>query len=360
MNHRFVTLKALETGIAASAVKTIDLDMLDPISQILIWHCTVMSGSAGTTGHPMTNISKVEIIDGSDVLFSLDGEEMQALDIYHSGIYPRAGEFHYLNGLSADFQIAIDFGRYLWDEELAFDPKRFGNPQLRITYVGTLVGQAPSSCELRVNAAMFDEKAISPSGFLMTKEIKSWITASGSHEYTDCPTDFPYRKLFLQSRYASSDPRSIFNNIKLSSDQDKKVILNHNAWDILMGIGRENAYIEEMIQTASGTALRSAHCTPTAGVSAPACQFEVTLVDGDIATYHYGGGYLRSICAVACNIQMHVCGWAPHGCIQIPFGKQDDIADWFDVRQVGSLKLDVTSGDSSATQKLFIQQLRTY
>ena len=360
MNHRFVTLKALETGIAASSVRTIELDMVDPISQILIWHCTVMSGSVGSTEHPMLNIAKVEIIDGSDVLFSLDGQEMQALDIYHSGIYPRAGEFHYLNGLSADFQIAIDFGRWLWDEELAFVPTNFRNPKLVITYAGTLVGNGAASCELRVNAALFDEKSISPSGFLMTKEAKSWTVASGSHEYTECPKDFPYRKMLLQSRLASNDIRTIFSNVKLSSDQDKKVILNHTAWDILMGIGRENAYIEEMIQGAAGTALRNAHCTPTVGVTAPIAEFAAAIATTGVASMHYGGGYLRHISQAATNVQLHVCGWGPHGCMQIPFGKQDEIADWFDVRQVGSLKLDVTSGNSSAVQKLFIQQLRTY
>jgi len=360
MKHRFVTIRALETGIAAAAVRTIDLNMLDPISEILIWHSTNMGNYVANTGHPMQNILSVEIIDGSDVLFSLEGTEMQALDIYHSGIYPRAGEYHLLSGLSVDMQIAINFGRYLWDEELALDPSKFLNPQLKITYAPTLLGQAPTTCELRVNAALFDEKEISPSGFLMTKEIKQWAATAASHQYTDLPIDYPYRKLFIQNRINSYDPRVTIGNIKLSSDQDKKVIINHNAWDILMGLGRENAYIEDVITFPAAAAIRDFNCTATAGVQGAACEFDTAGVAGDIGFIHAGGGFWQAFAEAAGNAQAILKGWAPHGALCIPFGKQGVIDDWFNVGSVGHLLLDVTDGSAHGQTKVYVQQYRTY
>ena len=44
------------------------------------------------------------------------------------------------------------------------------------------------------------------------------------------------------------------------------------------------------------------------------------------------------------------------------FGVQNDIEDWYDVRALGNLKLDVTAGTvgSSPENQLFLEQLRPY
>ena len=60
---------------------------------------------------------------------------------------------------------------------------------------------------------------------------------------------------------------------------------------------------------------------------------------------------------------VQVEGWCPHGAIEIPFGLQDDPADWYDVTKLGSLRLDILSksGRTSAdTVQIFLQQLRKY
>lgn len=359
MNHRFITLLASKTGITTGTT-TIDLDMLDCISEIIFEHSTVNGANANTTEHPMLNITKVEIIDGSDVLFSLDGPEMQALDIYHSGIYPRGGDFHYFNGQDAVLNVALSFGRRLWDEELAFDPSKFNNPQLRITHNKALGGMSPATCILKVKAAMFDEKVISPKGFLMTKEIKRWNATADGHEYTDLPLDYPYRKLFLQNRISEYDPRVIFDHIKLASDQDKKVIFDGAYSELLYGIGRENAFIREIFTGPGTLAQRTFHCTPTVFCHAMVTSMTELIGATHVASYASGGGHLQVICAVAANLSMQVSGYAPHGAVQMPFGKQEIIEDWFDVSKLGNLKLDVTDGSAYGVSKLYIQQYRTY
>jgi len=359
MNHRFLELLAL-TGLVDEQIVTVDLDMQDPISELILDLRVTHGIAASSTEHNMACFKKIEIIDGSDVLESFDGLEMQALDIYNSGIHPRGGWFHYLQGIPSDAQIAISFGRYLWDEELAFDPKRFSNPKLRVTFDLKLGGCNVASGEMSVMAALFDEKVISPTGFLMTKEIKRWSAGLTAHEYTDCPTDYPYRKMFLQGRLATIPPHWIFANIKLASDQDKKVILNGEFRDLMFGIGRENAYIRETVNQQIRANLDATSITPTMDVMSSVNGWEGAIAAMDCATWHGGGGSLNRIASGVGNAVMTLGGWAPHGTLCIPFGKQDVIADWFDVRGIGSLKLDVTSGNAAAVQKLFIQQYRSY
>jgi len=72
------------------------------------------------------------------------------------------------------------------------------------------------------------------------------------------------------------------------------------------------------------------------------------------------GGYMGYITESAYAQNIKVSGMCPHGTVCIPFGKQDIIEDWFDVKGIGSLKLDVKNGVADATNRLFIQQLRDY
>jgi len=359
MNHRVITLQPLTAALGAG-VLDIDLDMIDPITQIVI-ELRVLSGvAASMTDHPLKVITKIEIVDGSDVLFSLNGIEAQTLDIYNTGIHPRGGEYFACNNMDIHQTIALNFGRYLWDEILALDPSKFANPKLRITYNYALGGLAPASCQFRIYGLLFDEKVISPTGFLMAKEIKSWACTDLAHEYTDLPTDHPYRMMLIGSRYNAEAPNTITTNIKLSSDQDKKVIFDASYGMLLKTIARENAYVRESMILASAAAARYAYCCPTMethGSSTPN-DGAATATHTDIA--NCAGGYLTHYSAVAGNVQVHVEGYAPHGFLGIPFGKQEDIDDWFDVRGLGSLKLDVTSGSTTPTVLLVLQQNRSY
>lgn len=361
MNYRYMELLGLR-DISSDLTVTIDLNMADPISEILL-DTRVTNGAGGgetSTAHPIASVTKIEIVDGSDVLFSLDGYEAEALDIYHSGKYPRGGWFNYIPSSPTDRQIALSFGRHLWDPELALDPKKFTNPQLKITFDISAGGMAPSKCELSVLAALFDQKAITPVGFLMTKELKRWTSDAPNHEYTDMPTDYPYRKLFLQGRLDSNPPYWVFGNIKLSEDQDKKVVVNGEFRDLMFGIGRENAHIHETINTSGSSGLRGQHCTPTSNVNANANSWSEESSPNSISVYNGDGGYLTTIGELGINQVICLEGWAPHGTLQIPFGLQDVPDDWYDVTKIGSLRLDVTDGVDDCTSKVFIQQFRKY
>ena len=360
MNHRVVTLLPITAALAAAGQIVIDLDMTDPISQILIEQRVLSGVAVSTTNHPWKVLTKVEIIDGSDVLFSLNGCEADALDHYDTGKHPRGGEFFACQTMDINQVIALNFGRYLWDEILALDPAKFANPQLRISHNYALGGLAPASCQYVIHAMVFDEKVISPTGWLMAKEIKSYACTDLAHEYTELPTDYPIRKLLVGSRYHGEDPGTIVTNLKLSSDQDKKVIFNDSFRNLINTIGAENARVQDYVIIASSTDTRYCHVAPTRmghgsptpnGAAAEATHCSVPNV---------AGGYMQHYSAVAGNVNVLVEGFAPHGFLCIPFGKQEIIEDWFNVGGINSLKLDNTSGSTTPTVELVLQQNRSY
>lgn len=361
MYYRNVTLLGLSAAFSEDKTFTIDLDMSDPVSEIYLdIRATNHASAFPTVGAPLETVTKIEIIDGSDVLYSLDGIEAEALDYYHSGQCPRGQRNTYEFLQENTHLVALSFGRWLWDELLAFDPKKFNNPQLKVTFDYDAGGLTPTAAKLKVTAALFDEKVISPVGFLMTKEIKRWTTVASAHVYTDLPTDHPYRRLFLQSRKADNPPNWMLSRIKLSSDQDKKVIFDNELLELCSGIARENAYVVESLIASGSIAATHLHITPTMDVVG-VCSCMFSEVGGSEGAIHGGdGGYAGYITEIAWPQNITVSGMLPHATLGIPFGDQKIIEDWFAVSNIGSLKLDVTDGVSDGTTKLFIQQLRRY
>ncbi|GAI03237.1 unnamed protein product, partial [marine sediment metagenome] len=58
-----------------------------------------------------------------------------------------------------------------------------------------------------------------------------------------------------------------------------------------------------------------------------------------------------------------VRGWLPFGIICLPFGDQQDIADWYDVTKLGSLRADITAGPyitGIEPIRVALEQLRRY
>jgi len=360
MNYRLSTLLAEKTFIA-NATEVIDINVADPISQLLI-ELEVNGSADAAVAHAIACLTKIELVDGSDVLFSLSGYEAEAADILQNGLI-RSNFNCYLNTLGVQRYIGINFGRKLWDPLLAFDPKKFKNPQLKLSLDINAGGNSSAENKLTVLAAMFDEKMISPIGFLMHKEIKDYAMAASAHNYTDLPTDFPYRKLFIRQMTVGTEPCQHVDTIKLSQDVDKKVVFDHEILQLLRSIAAKYPQLEEQIIFAVTTGTTYVYTTVSERATATFAPWATAAATTSIASYGSAGGRMAVIASAAMNAVAHVSGWAPHGVWEIPFGDQDDIDDWFDVEGIGSLRLDVkgTSGAlASDSVQIFLQQLRRY
>jgi hypothetical protein len=362
MNYRLSTVFG-KKNYSADMTEIIDLDMQDPISQLLIELDVLNVGNVAPTAHAIACLTKIEIVDGSDVLYSLNGYEAEAVDIYHNKRI-RSNWNPYFDGNAVQRFIGINFGRWLWDTELAFNPKNFKNPQLKLSLDINAGGNVPVQNSLTVWANMFDEKSVNPMGFLMHKEIKNYIATASGHEYTDLPTDFPYRKFLLRCQKAGTEPCQILDSFKLSEEQDKKIIWNHALEEISRNLAQEHPMLTEILYGWVNNSSTYGYCTPTVRTVGNVNHWHTAAGSGEIAFYDGDGGRFKVIAATAAALfNAHVSGWAPHATYDFPFGNQADMDDWFDPSGIGSLKADILALAGIAgteTVQLFLQQLRPY
>lgn len=361
MNYRLSTILN-RTTYTSDKTETIDLDMADPVSQLIIELAVTGVGDTATA-HAIACLTSIEIVDGSEVLYSLSGYEAEAVDIWHNkGI--RSNWNPYLTGNDVQRFIGINFGRKLWDPILAFDPKKFKNPQLKLTLDIDAGGNASTSNKLKVWAAMFDQKEVAPTGFLMHKEIKSYTMAASAHEYTDLPRDYPYRKMFIRNLEAGTEPCQNIGKVKLSEDQDKRVVFDHDMIDIYRALHVDELKLVEQIMFAAKTATCNVFTTATERCTATFDTWAAAVGTDTFASYGSAGGRMVVDAGADENAVAIVSGFVPHGAFEIPFGDQDDPADWYDVTKgIGSLRLDITGASGLAgteTCQIFLQQLRPY
>lgn len=358
MNYRLYKFFARKQ-YSADATIVEDLKLVDPISSIIIGIESTNS-THDNVGNCVAHLTKIEIVDGSDVLYSLSGFEADALDWYNQGGKFRKNRNWILIGNDNRRYIGINFGRYLWDKELALDPKRFTNPQIRLSLDYNAGGNTPTYVYITMWANLFDQKAISPSGFLMSKELKSWTMASTVHEYTDLPLDYPYRGIYFRPYLSGTEPNDACSNIKLSEDQDKKIPIDCPPADLIRAIAENYPKCEEDYVMAVGGNQKTIYCAPSSEVFGYANGWRADAIEQDVNLYGGGGGTLLLICTGAgINAQIRVGGYVPHSVIEIPCGLRDEPSDWWDVGRLGSLRADITGG-AAAAGYLFLQQLRHY
>lgn len=362
MNYRLSTILEREEH-TVDYTRVIDIDVQDPISQLMvIWEPTT-GAVVSAQGHPVRGITKIELVDGSEVLYSLNGAEGHGVDWYHTRHEP-ANAISYLNGTTSIAIVNMNFGQFLYDPVHSFDPKKFTNPQLKVTLDIDAGGAMVAEGNLTVMAHLFDQKEVSPTGFLMHKEIKSFTLANDSHEYTDLPTDYPYRKLFIRAQRYGTPPNDQIANVKLSEDVDKKVPLNHSLDQLLQAIVSQGRPYRETMLVPADSVVRNFFCTPTLRPRFADAQWRTAPSSMYTSIFEGSGGrFTFQGSAGGPNFQVHCEGYCPHGIIEIPFGLQDDPTDWYDVTAIGNLKLDITGGadvGTGQTCEIFLQQLRSY
>ena len=265
-----------------------------------------------------------------------------------------------MNGNDIQRFIGINFGRYLWDKEYAFDPARFSNPQLRIGLDINAGGNTGTHNKIACYASLFEERPGLLKGFLMAKEIKQYTMASATHDYTDLPLDHRYRGLYFRPFLLGTEPCQAVTNIKLSEDQDKRIPFDLPGADIFRILQADLPICEEMYYFTLGAANKYIYCAPSSRVTGFSQAWGEAVADHRGAIYDGDGGRLKTIAyAAPWNAQVLIKGYVPHAVYQIPFGDKMDPSDWYDVGMLGSLKLDIT-GAAAAKGFIFLQQERLY
>ena len=349
----------------ADFTEIIDINLVDPISRLVVTYEPDCAGGAGAAvGHPVRCITKIDLVDGSDVLLSLSGAQAHGIDFLHNWKQP-PGDVRFLAGSYSKVNIGLNFGRYLFDDQMAIDPAKHNNLQLKIS--GDINGGMEGADDgyLTVMGDVFDQKAISTLGFLMTKEVKQYTLGNASHEYTDLPLDYIYKQLFFRAQRYGVFPTEQIDTIKLSEDQDKKIPINNltlkQIVDTLAGFLPR---YREVIVVGGLTSNPYYFCAPTVDVYGVTTEWRQATASGVASIYEGDGGrFSHDASAAGPNWQCFLEGLMPHAVIPLLPDYSNDPADWYDVRALKSLRLDVKGAADVGTAQvaeIIAQQYRTY
>ena len=358
MNYRTTELLS-ETDVGTAGTKPLDITLSDIISRIQVKFATRNPAGALTiTETEVANLPKIELVDGSDVLFSLTGMEAQAMDFFDT-LKPNQSNGSFVPEWDLVCIVNMNFGRLLWDPLLALDPKKFKNLQLKIQHSEAAAVTSTVVNKLTVLADVFDEKVPSPIGFLMNKELRSYTGVANAWEETDMPTDYPHRKLMIQARQADLWLGAILAQIKLSENNDKKVPLDMDIKHLERWLESIwPPYWQHMVADLAQTIGDVLYTIPTQGLTMDGNP--VTSGIKDAVPFGYKHTIKSNVSADIGYEAFGIQGYLPHGCLCIPFGLQDDPADWYDVSKK-NLILKIKAGElQSGNINLVTQQLRKY
>lgn len=361
MRYRTTTLMALRS-LGTAGTHIIDIPITDIISAFR-FHLQVQRGAGAQLTHGFDAVSKIEVINGSDVLMELSMAQMEAIHFFERGQLGNSTVAEVSEHLD-DFETAVYFGRWPFDQELAFNPKMFSNPQLRITFNRNTFDTTSTDLLMEVEAEVFDELVPAPIGFLQMREFYRYSQpAAAGYTYLNLPTDLVLRKLIVQPHCYTRVPQSIMLAARLDEDNMKRIPFDISTASWLAMNKQEYGDAEHVIaMTRQGAAqpLYNAVAELVAAlwqeVGAPALQLigvngcQLTCTDGGTETTTAIG---------------RIIGSAPHFCYCYPFGYQKDLNDWYETKDIGTLRLRLQNAVALGapyvqTTRVILQQMRRY
>lgn len=368
MKERLVYLANEET-IPNSGVFIKNIDIVDRITQIdLIFEAT--TGATSCVDHEIhDDISKIEVVDGGDVLHSLTMIESQAVNCFERNRFPW---FDFDEGASKTVREAchIMFGRGPRDQEINFNPPAFKNPQLKITHaltVSATAGFATGSGKITAIAHVLEDVAAAHKGFLLTKEHYMYTATASAHEYIDCPVDYPYRMIAIKSLLTTYGWEELVDNVKLHADREKFIKLDMKGRHIFaqnFDMFDPLVQLKTLLTADQGTALMDLYYPKDVAVHGNTAKViglaeNINSEKVTVGVLKGTSGTTKVTAAGTKALRCSYEGFQPHSCVVIPMGDLNEPDEWWDVTKHGTVTLDLlaTSAGTPANA-LVIQQLR--
>ena len=183
-------------------------------------------------------ITKVEVlVNGSQVVKSLDARQIRALAWYHGmdllplGDYNRGG-----SGDKTFWTFPLLFGTHVGDTRHMLDLAAYSNPVLRVTWNAAqasfdgISNDVTSSPAFRygLDGVIMRGAPEEPiEGYVKSSQIDAWTTANDATHTTEIPKGQDLLGLMIGGRYDEIDTPEFFDNIKLDFDNGKWVALDH-------------------------------------------------------------------------------------------------------------------------------------
>jgi len=350
--------------LADAGTHTEEINIKDPIMDFMIKLEATNGGTSNVENSIIDVLSSISLVDGSDVLWALDSEEILANSFYHYKESQHLGIDETLSVTQGTvFKIPLGIGRM--HPEIAFDPTRFANPQIVIEWnlaaIRAVGADAflTNTLDLTIMADVIDKAPMRPTGYLMTKELSEWETTVGEQRI-ELPSDYTYRTLYVRAFEDEKDPETIFSKAEHSINEQK-----YRPFDIYTddwtdwlkewyGYWHMNAIYASAI---NATENRNPYLRGNIGASImPDAGFTLLTLDS------LANALLNWTGANAALGELHasVAGNIPFGTWAWPYGDPDDPEEWLKMAYEDKSRLIVTGAIADCRLQAFLTQHRMY
>ena len=358
-----------EQTLDDTGVKIFDISFRDPLSAIDLKFQGINGATYNQSNLMNDVVTKVELVDGSDLICSVSLKQLQALQAYQTGKLPIIN-FEEQGGKTSRDNACMLFGRYLWDPEYWLDLAKFSNPQLKITTDEDVVramsatGFLSGSFKVSIVAHIIEEGAESAKGFIMNKEVYNFTSVTSGDEHVDLPRDYPFLGLMVMSTIRTcTDLYELISQIKISCDSDKFIPLDRYIHDIHHEQNQFNNFYMD------GAWYRKGEFQPVIPIAYNArFTYGPKTYDRTLAMVYPWSGLPKFRSGVATTgaattseeeLWFSVVGASPHKSVYIPFGMLKDPETYFPVADWNEIKLILTQAAAGAV-KVCLQQMRAY
>jgi hypothetical protein len=353
--------------LADSGEITVDINVRDPITSIWL-EVRATNGATYNKNNSLAScIDSVDLIDGGNVLWSLDGYELLALTAYRLGFIPY-NLVEEIPGNTQNLSVCLMFGRWFGDTEYSFDPAQFSNPQIRFKWnlanvnaVGA-TGYVSGTGRLTIFADVM-EGAASPQAMIVAKELYAFTTAASGDETIDMPIDKRLKGLLVRSASNSGGGLYGISQLKLSGDNDKFIPFDMRKTDFQRWLtlkAKPFSYKHNFVSANGGTLypiLKQDEGVSLIGEIADLV-LEYTnhgIGNGTVTIYTAG-----SADTAQRNLYGVVTGWMPYASGYIELGEWDDPSTWLDATVFKKLKLILTQDAASSSAFVVVEQEHVY
>lgn len=353
--------------LADSGVITSPLNVRDPITALDFEIRVTNSNTWNNANTVAENIQAIELLDGSNVIFSISGAQALAYGCYHTGHFPLMNIVEGPNQ-QATLEFSYQFGRWFGDTVYALDPSKFANLVLRLTWNwATIAPVAPggfaTNTGLYTVIAEVMEGAPAPQGLLATRQHYQFVTAAAGTTFIDLPVDRRLKSILLRSAAVAFGGIVGIGRVKVTCDQDKFIPFDMTRTDLYRYMAQRNPnfFYKHFFMAKDGDTLYPL-LKREEDVQLQGFQGD------DTYTYTNGGngfGVFGQLLAGVADANMrsyigHVSGIAPMNTAMIDLGEWDDPASWLDPSTFKSIQLQLSNNAALAVATVVLESELVY
>lgn len=356
---------ASSQSLADSGSLSWPLTGLGKIGHIRVKLSATNGATSNTVGKLKSLVSKIEVLDGSNVICSVSGRELFAIDCFCNRTAP-AHDMSGGAGVVTTDELVILFGRYQGDRDFYLDTSMFKNPVVKLTWAYTVsatAGIATGTGAVSLIAKILEDGAPPYKGFIMRKEIDSYTSAASGDHITECPLDFPTMGIYLAALKTTVEPDTILTPIKLTRDYDRFIDFNltgRDAFNLNYELWPNFRQKFRPLVDTSFTWLGDLYFKTGAVMTRPGATAKglTTAVAAESVTgFSTTGG-------TADAVETELNGWGPGAAVYFPLYTPDGFTepnpdDFLNPAGLGDLRLVQTNAVVSGAVTVVVEQLHT-